>query len=117
MSRTDTKMSTVDLAEEAGALVAAELRARHPRHTEELVAREIGAKPRTVRAWLGGRIPSSRFLLRMLAIYDPDFRARVLSPCGPWAEALAADVADLRAMRARLDDLADALDRAIEQQG
>lgn len=82
-------------------LIAA-LRRRYPAHTAKMVARDIGAHPRTVEGWLSGSPPLWKHLDAMLTLYGDAFAAEVMLPGSP--QHLAA------AMRAQLETLQRMID-------
>lgn len=60
-----------------GVAVAAFFRRRYPRHTEKLIADEWNVAPQTARGWLSGRLPASRYLVRMMRRYGRRFVAEL----------------------------------------
>lgn len=63
------------------------LRNRHLQNTSKSVAAEIGASPRTVESWLAGAsTPSALWLVRMIAVYGPEFLASIMTAPPAWLD-------------------------------
>lgn len=63
------------------------LRSRWPTATAKSAAHDIGANPRTIENWLSGvSTPSAPWILRLIALYGPDFLAAVMTDPPAWLD-------------------------------
>lgn len=80
-------------------------------HKRKRISSEWGVSEALARQWLEGKIPSSKYLVRMIAKWGRSYVGFVWEPCGQWAREMLMDdgldraAAQLETLQKQLEEL------------